>query len=154
VIEVVDSFNALHAMVQNVLDKAPEILNAINPTMITGAKVEFVDVGNGDNSERKCMLRIFAITAAPKEASSVSITEISEPDDPMLLDFATYADFPGSVSMNQAPISIQPPNADETTIRRSKRLVVINAGYKNASAKEIAKKKVAKMIRLKRIYNF
>jgi hypothetical protein len=142
-IEVVDSFNALHSMVQNVLDKAHDILNAINPTVITGAKVEFVDVGNGDNSERKCMLRIFAVTAAPKEASYVSITEISEPDDPMLLDSATsHADLSGSVSMNhQAPVTIQPPHADETTVHRSKRIVVINAGYKNASAKEIAVRK-------------
>jgi hypothetical protein len=147
-IEAVDSFNALHAMVQNVLDKAPEILNAINPTVITGAKVEFVDVGNGANSERKCMLRIFAVTAAPKESSSVSITEISEPDDPMLLDFASSADFAASVSMNQqAHDTTQPANADETTVRRSKRIATINAGYKNASAKECIEKKEAMIVK-------
>jgi hypothetical protein len=152
-IEAVDSFNALHTMVQNVLDKAPDIINAINPTVITGAKIEFVDVGNGDNLERKSMLRIFAITAAPKEASCVSITELSEPDDPMLLDSATsHAEFnsaiSGSDSMNhQAPIIIQPPHTDETTVRCSKRIAVINAGYKNASAKEVAEKKEAKTIK-------
>jgi hypothetical protein len=152
-IEEVDSFNALHTMFQNVLDKAPDILNAINPTVITGAKIEIVDVGNGENSERKCMLRIFVVTAAPKEASSVSITEISEPQDPMLIDSATsHADLnsatSGSVSMNyQAPITIQPPHADETTVCRSKRIVVINAGYKNASAKEKAETKEAKTVK-------
>jgi hypothetical protein len=116
--------------------------------VITSAKVEFVDVGNGDNSERKCMLRIFAVTATPKEASSVSITEISEPDDPMLLDSATSANFFGYVSINhQAPVTIQPPNADETTVCHSKRIAVINARYKNASAKEIAEKKEAKTVK-------
>jgi hypothetical protein len=145
-IEAVDSFNTLHAMVQNVLDKAPEILNAINPTVITGAKVEFVDVGNGANLERKCMLRIFAVTAAPKETSSVSITEI--PDDPMLLDSASSADFAASVSMNQQePETTQPTNADETTVRCSKRIATINAGYKNASAKECAEKKEAMTVK-------
>jgi hypothetical protein len=48
----------------------------MNPTVITGAKVEFVDVGSCDNSERKCILKIFVVTDVPKEASSVSINSI------------------------------------------------------------------------------
>jgi hypothetical protein len=152
-IEAVDSFNALHIMVQNVLDKAPDILNAINPTVITGAKIEFVDVDNSKNLETKCMLRIFAVTAAPKETSSVSITEISEPEDPMLLDSATshadlYTANSGSVNMNiQAPVPTQPSHADESTVRHSKRIAVINGGYKNASAKEKAETKEAKTVK-------
>jgi hypothetical protein len=61
-VEVVDSFNALHNMISNVLEKAPIIMNGINPTVFTGAKVEFVDVGSREKSERKCMQRIFFLS--------------------------------------------------------------------------------------------
>jgi hypothetical protein len=100
-------------MVQNVLDKAPEILNAINPTIITGAKVEFVDVVTSENSERKCILKIFVVTAAPKE-TSVSITDISgtDHDDPMLLDSAT----------SQADLSSGPSSF---VIKRKKHLPIL-----------------------------
>jgi hypothetical protein len=134
-------------MVQNVLDKAPDILNAINPTVITGAKVEFVDVGNGDNSERKCILRIFVVTAAPKETSSISITELYEPDDPMLLDSATSqanlnTNTFGSINLKaKATVTIHPTPTDESSVHHSKRIVVINVGYKNATAKEKAENK-------------
>jgi hypothetical protein len=47
-------------MVTNVLNLSPDILTAINPTIITGALVEFVDVPNGSTTERKCMLKIVA----------------------------------------------------------------------------------------------
>jgi hypothetical protein len=47
----------------------------------------------------------------------------------------------------QAPLTIQPTHTDESTVRHSKRIVVINAGYKIASAKEKAEIKEAQTVK-------
>jgi hypothetical protein len=50
-------------------------------SVITGATMEFVGVPSGGNNERKCMLKIFALTAPPRVESSVSITELDNEND-------------------------------------------------------------------------
>jgi hypothetical protein len=122
--------------------------------------VEFVDFGSSENSERKCILKILVVTVAPKEASSISITDIFETKlhDPMLLDSTTsqaaLISIPsGTVNQEEkTSLNTLPTPTDESYVCHSKRIAIINAGYKNVAAKEKAENK--ELIHLKRIYNF
>jgi hypothetical protein len=138
-------------MVTNVLNQAPAILNAINPTVITSARVEFVDVPSGNSTERKCMLKIFALTAPPRDTtSSVSITEINpSEDDQMLLDTAmTSKPTASHVPRVRSKKSAAP--LDVTNVRRSKRLADLTTGYKTEEAKDKAEKKIQLITQKKR----
>jgi hypothetical protein len=71
----------------------------------------------------------------------------------MLLDSATsqatlIPDLSGTVNQEEkASLNTLPTHTDESSVCRSKRIAIVNAGYKNVAAKEKAKNKEPKIIK-------
>jgi hypothetical protein len=154
-VEAVDALAAYHSMLTDVLSAFPDALGKLGNENVTGARIQIIDVTAEEYSERKCVVTVFTAQQTPANESSVIISEIYDnqdnaaavhpsqfipteeiPDvtmsDAMYETNTTVIETPvGKRKNEQAPVDVK-------EVRRSRRIAVISAGYKDKEAADAA----------------
>jgi hypothetical protein len=156
VVEAVDALAAYHSMLTDVLTAFPDALEKLNSGNVTGARIHMIDVFADGYSERECIVTVYTAQEAPATKSTVIISELYDSQDAVAPEhLSTHAfdnvDMPdvcmtdvldgfnstsldtpaGKRKNDQAPIDVK-------EVRRSRRIVVISAGYKDKEAADAA----------------
>jgi hypothetical protein len=146
-------------MLTDVLTAFPDALDKLNNGSVTGARIQMIDVTAEGYSERKCVVTVYTAQEAPATKSSVIISNIYYSQDPVSLVLPsqtvgnnvvnediedvlmtdamngcnkTILDTPAGKRKNdQAPVDVK-------EVRRSRRIVVSDVGYKDKEAADEA----------------
>jgi hypothetical protein len=159
-VEAVDAISAFHKMLTDVLATFPDALDKLSDDNVTGARIQMVDVSADGYAERKCIVTVFTAQEPSIAKSSVTISEIydtseetsagqsaqinSTNDVVHMNQVLTDTDMPDTMSMfeqqdtNFSSASVTPAYKrkneeaplDVKEVRRSRRIAVIAAGYK------------------------
>ena len=162
-VEAVDAISAFHKMLTDVLATFPDALDKLSDDNVTGARIQMVDVSADGYAERKCIVTVFTAHEPSIAKSSVTISEIYDTSEETsagqsaLINSAndvvlTDTDMPDTMSMfeqqdtNLSSAAVTPAYkrkneeapVDVKEVRRSRRIAVIAAGYKDKNAAEAA----------------
>jgi hypothetical protein len=154
-VEAVDALAAYHSMLTDVLSTFPDALGKLGNENVTGARIQMIDVTAEEYSERKCVVTVFTAQQAPANEFSVIISEIYDNQDNAAAvlpsQFLSTEEIPdvtmsdavhgtnttvmetpvGKRKNEQAPVDVK-------EVRRSRRIAVISAGYKDKEAADAA----------------
>jgi hypothetical protein len=163
--EAVDALSAFHKMLTDVLTTFTDALDKLNLESVTGARIQMVNVTAEGYAERKYIVTVYTAQEAPIAKSSVTISEIydnAEENVGILSALNTSAnvvvDLDHMDSDNDMTGTLNGQHLTSTTplvtpaykrkneevpidvkeVRRSRRIVVINAGYKDKEAADAA----------------
>jgi hypothetical protein len=167
-VEAVDAISAFHKMLTDVLATFPDALDKLSDDNVTGARIQMVDVSADGYAERKCIVTVFTAQEPSIAKSSVTISEIydtseetsagqsaqinSTNDVVHMNQVLTDTDMPDTMSMfEQQDTNLSLATAtpaykrkneeapvDVKEVRRSRRIAVIAAGYKDKNAADAA----------------
>jgi hypothetical protein len=155
-IEAMESFNAMHNLVNDIITNLPSAIVKLDMENISGASFKLLDVSNEIGSEKKAMITIYSVHPGDFQPSKCIIQEIEEEhndetseftydpiddhefSDAMLTEPEAETD---TLSSQTAPAKKKQKKIirDVSEVRRSQRIAKICDGFKDKEAAGRAK---------------
>jgi hypothetical protein len=150
-IEAMESFNAMHNLVNDIITNLPSAIDKLDMENISGASFKLLDVSDEIGSEKKAMITIYSVQPAEFQSSQCIIQEIEEEhtDETSEFSYDPIDDHEFSDAMLTEPEAESDTLSSQTTpakkkqkklirdvseVRRSQRIAKICDGFKDKEA--------------------